>query len=1490
MNLIQALRARLGPSRPISATLPRQFSLPVIGPQEIYSPNVVKNRRYNILSFVPLVLAAQFRLFFNFYFLCIALSQFIPALKVGYLFTYVAPLVFVIGASLLREALDEVGRWRRDRDVNSQLYTKVDLARHGVHVPVRSCDLAVGDIIIVSANQRIPADLVLLHTTDADGVCYVRTDQLDGETDWKIRTAVSYSQRLGQANRLQDLRASVHVDPPTKDIYSFCGLLTPKPPLDGVAAESEPTVIRDHSSFEPEPLTVDHALWASCVVAAGSATGLVVGTGADTRAALNNEPTSRGAGGAVKVSRLDRELDRLTKGLFLLTIFLSIVLVAVGIFTGGNLLHGPLAGLDTLAALGVTTFRFVILFSNIIPISLRLNLDMAKAVYSHQISTDEAFREPVSNNLGAGSSATAMDDFTTLGGSPSGSPNLRQLADLPGRLALLAAPFSGTNGTGSAAIPLQPLSGANNGSAGGQAPAGADAPEGVLVRNSNIPEELGRIEFLLTDKTGTLTQNVMLMRRLALGHSCRPALGFDAMAQVRSRLAKYVFGLLADTGNPTPAFESPSESELLPLSRLGTMGQVGASSAAPPAGPLSDESRLLAAVLGIALCHSVSLVTETAPTTASGLDAASGPRSSLVRPASSSTGLRSDLDSAGEEEDLQQEQQHQQQQQLDSRVREMLDNGGDHVPEYQAASPDELALVRWCASVGVVLAARTPKAMALELRLAGRSWPAHLAPALGSRSIAPEEGSWTCLERGVARLVFDILHIDPFSSERRRMGILVRLRPPVANPEAGVTPAGAERFWTEVAGQQRNGGWYILKGADSALRPLLRWNDWVDEECSNMARDALRTLVLCRRPLSSNEISSVVARLNVARGPAGGGDLAVTSIVESTLEQVGMDPLGVTGVEDKLQDNVKETLEALRHAGVKIWVLTGDRVETAVHVARAARVVPRTAAVYAICNVTDPLDIAEHLDSMLARFGSSSSRGGAGEEGCVVIDGVSLQTCLDFCPHEFRTAVLGLPSLVCARVSPQQKAAIVHLLRSCKPTNSPVTGQRDTHGGNPAGGSAHRQQQYHPHHHHHPLLGSGHYGDDDDDGGHLLFNAPGRHDPDDDYGFLEPHRQQGHLSADQPLAGMTGDFFSAAGAGTSGGDDGYHHPGPAPSASDSAQYRPPIVCAIGDGGNDVAMILAAEVGVGIRGKEGSQASLAADVSVSRFGDLRRLLLVHGRNSYKRSATLSMVIIHRGLIISLAQALFSALYWSSPVALYTGHLLVGWTTFFTMAPVFSLVLDRDVAADVALAFPELYRDLRPEVHVPSGFAAGVAAATAGSGAQGSRYSAVSAGGYRSRTFHLPEWLTAGGLLRRFEKLSISSGGPLGSRSTIGWSLLAMWQACCALGIAQVVVSPSGDLRELLAVSFTALLLGQLLTLCLMVKSWHGYIACAVFASVVFYIMASLWWLGDYYDSEFIRSLEFFWKVAATVAPAILPPFVWLIYRTRIRPPKYAKLSS
>ncbi|KAF8882850.1 hypothetical protein BD779DRAFT_1612401 [Infundibulicybe gibba] len=861
-----------------------------------YPPNIVRNQKYNVFTFLPIF-------FFNLYFLLVALSQFVPALKIGFILTYIAPLAFVLFVTMGKEAYDDYKRNLRDREANSQKYLileppppgdssalsseSVYLNTHANTRSVPSSSLKVGDLIRLEKNQRVPADLVLLRTSDASGTCFIRTDQLDGETDWKLRVAVPECQKL-EEDDLIHLDAEIYADAPTKDIHSFIGTFTlnsPPAPLssaDSVALQPLPPSI--------SPLTAENVLWSNTVLAAGSAIGFVVYTGSETRAVMNTSHPE------TKMGLLDLEINKLAKILCTVTFALSLVLVALNGFRG---------------LWYVYVLRFLILFSSIIPISLRVNLDMGKTLYAQQIMNDSEI------------------------------PN-------------------------------------------------------TIVRTSTLPEELGRIEYLLSDKTGTLTQNEMEMKKLHMGTM---SYGFDSMDEVSHQLA-VAFGV--------------------PESIVGHLRQGSLSTGAQLAtrGRRDMSSRVRDVVLSLALCHNVTPVTN-----------------------------------------------------------------DDGTVTYQASSPDEVAIVTWTQSIGLTLVFRDRTRIELQT----------------------PNGS---------RISFDVLDIFPFTSESKRMGIVVR-------------------------DNQSHEILFLQKGADVVMSKIVQRNDWLDEETANMAREGLRTLVMARKRLSSTLYSQFQQSYHDASVKLEGRNEAMSAVVAEYLER-DLELLGLTGVEDKLQDDVKSTLELLRNAGIKIWMLTGDKIETARCIAISTKLVARNQYIHEVAKLKTSDQVRDELEFLQSKL-----------DCCLVIDGDSLQLCLDLFKSEFIEIATKLSAVVACRCSPTQKADVARLIRK------------------------HTRKR---------------------------------------------------------------------------------------------------VCCIGDGGNDVSMI-----------QPPMSASLAADFSVTQFSHLTKLLLWHGRNSYRRSAKLAQFVIHRGLIISIMQAVFSSISTFAPIALYQGWLMVGYATIYTMAPVFS-------SEDLALLYPELYKEL------------------------------------------------------------------------------------------------------------------------------------------------------------------------------------------------------
>ncbi|KAG5440590.1 hypothetical protein PCK2_000300 [Pneumocystis canis] len=277
----------------------------------------------------------------------------------------------------------------------------------------KSSDLKVGDLIIIQKNRRVPSDILLLHTNNPNGECFIRTDQLDGETDWKLKIATTATQPFSSDKSLFSLNATVYASPPIESIHMFFGTLS---------INSSSSDIRNY------PLTVDNMLWANTILASGGPIiGLVIYTGIETRQAMN---TSKAG---TKTGLLDSEINSITKILCILTFILSFILVLLNGFE---------------ETWYISLFKFLILFSSIIPINLRINLDFGKSVYAYQIEHDSELK-------------------------------------------------------------------------------------GIIVRTSTIPEDLGRIEYLLTDKTGTLTQNNMKIKKLHIGT-------LEYTSETMSEVAAYV--------------------------------------------------------------------------------------------------------------------------------------------------------------------------------------------------------------------------------------------------------------------------------------------------------------------------------------------------------------------------------------------------------------------------------------------------------------------------------------------------------------------------------------------------------------------------------------------------------------------------------------------------------------------------------------------------------------------------------------------------------------------------------------------------------------------------------------------------------------------------------------------------------------------------------------------------------------------------------------
>jgi phospholipid-translocating P-type ATPase (flippase) len=376
---------------------------------------------------------------------------------------------------------------------------------------------------------------------------------------------------------------------------------------------------------------------------------------------------------------------------------------------------------------------------------------------------------------------------------------------------------------------------------------------------------------------------------------------------------------------------------------------------------------------------------------------------------------------------------------------------------YRAESPDELALVEGAGRYRCQLYERGSKEMEVSI--------------FGERS------------------TYEVLAVNPFNADRKRMSVLLR--------------------------ETRTDKYFVVcKGADNIMYPLCNMSiadrNRVDSNLLDLANMGLRTLIVAQKEMDKEEamlwlsgykqalVSTVNREDNIA---AEGGKL-----------ETGMKLLGITAIEDRLQDEVPEVIADLTTADIIVWMLTGDKLETAINIGRSCNLLLPDTHLHMLARIDSPAHFAERLREEYDAITKEPTNPNA----ALVLDGPSF---LHFDEEDLdqRAMLLrigaGSRSVIACRLTPTQKRELVKLVKV------------DT----------------------------------------------------------------------------------------------------VPAAT---------TLSIGDGANDVSMILEANVGVGIFGKEGRQAANNADFAIGEFKFLRRLLLVHGRWNYVRQAKVFLYSVHKNMVLTL----------------------------------------------------------------------------------------------------------------------------------------------------------------------------------------------------------------------------------------------------------------
>lgn len=974
-----------------------------------YVNNRIRTTKYTLLNFVPRNLFEQFHRVANLYFLFLVVLNWVPLVEAFQKEITMLPLMVVLTIIAIKDGLEDYRKYKIDKQINN-LVTKVYSRKEKKYVDRCWKDVTVGDFIHLSCNEVIPADMVLLFSTDPDGICHIETSGLDGESNLKQKQVVRrYAEQDSEVDP-EKFSSRIECESPNNDLNRFRGFL-------------------EHSNKERVGLSKENLLLRGCTIRNTEAVmGIVVYAGHETKAMLNN------SGPRYKRSKLERRAN---------TDVLWCVLLLVIMCLTGALGHGiwlsryenipffnipePDGHIISPVLAGFYMFwTMIILLQVLIPISLYVSIEIVKLGQIYFIQSD-------------------VDFYNEKMGST------------------------------------------------------------VQCRALNITEDLGQIQYLFSDKTGTLTENKMVFRRCSVAgfdycheenakrlesyqeaasededSADTPSGSLSNMAKPRAPSCRTVhnrplgsissnhltgscFALESREGasevphSRQAAFSSPIETDVVPDTRLlDKFSQITPLLFTPTDEPIPDPPLetlyIIDFFIALAICNTVVVSAPNQPRQKVGLSSLRGiPIKSLdeiknlfqrlsVR-RSSSPSLASGKEPSGVpnafvsrlslfnrmkpaspvEEEISQtsdslqgsdnsacpteiEKQNSDAGIANGKVEALAGQPLTSSLCYEAESPDEAALVYAARAYQCTLQSRTPEQVMVDF--------AALGP-----------------------LTFQLLHILPFDSVRKRMSVVVRH--PLSN-QVVVYTKGADSTIMELLSVASPDGPGLEK-----QQMMIR--EKTQKHLDDYAKRGLRTLCIAKRVMSDTEYAEWLRNHFLAETSI---DNREELLLESAMRlENKLTLLGATGIEDRLQEGVPEAIEALHKAGIKIWMLTGDKQETAVNIAFACKLLEPNDKLF-ILNTESKNACEMLMDTILKELQKNPASPeqtslsaslhqppptlqGSGLRAALIITGKTLEFALqESLQKQFLELTACCQAVVCCRATPLQKSEVVKLVRS----------------------------------------------------------------------------------------------------------------------------------------------------------------------------------------------------------------------------------------------------------------------------------------------------------------------------------------------------------------------------------------------------------------------------------------------------------------------------
>ncbi|XP_015172643.1 PREDICTED: probable phospholipid-transporting ATPase IF [Polistes dominula] len=757
--------------------------------------NRIVSHKYTVWNFIPKNLFEQFRRIANFYFLINTLVALMIDSPISP-FTSSLPLTFVILVTACKQGYEDYLRYKVDKRINTRL---VNVIRNKCAQAIHCEQIVVGDIVKIGRDEDIPCDLLLLHSDDSSGYCYVTTSNLDGETNLKTISVPKILSTMS-LQEIVSMQATVTCQTPMADLYTFHGKIEIENDMDEVT-----------SGF----LTIDNMLLRGAILKdTDNVVGCVIYTGQDTKLSLNSKTVPN------KFSTAEKSINKyLTVFIILLLLEISISTILKFIIESNSTWDFYLGEKSSTTPLSIIVdfFSFTILYNYIVPISLYVTIELQKFLGSFFFEWD-------------------IDLYDNASDQP------------------------------------------------------------ALSNTSDLNEELGQVEYLFTDKTGTLTENLMVFRRCSINGKVYIEKDCDGSLY-----------LLPPNGDEQKAVKLQSW-----------------------------QPEIWHFMISISLCHVVQIAPPSQKSIISSkrLEYRKSFRLKETTKINSSLLMHPDL------------------------------------PEYQATSTDEKALVEASARCGVVFYKNTSNVMEIKI----------------NDSI----------------LIFQKIDVLEFSSDRKRMSVILK--------------------------DTADDLWLYCKGADTSILPLIVQGD-VETAAAHVkefSMRGLRTLVVAYKKLNQIDYERLTRNIELSRQVIGQDRETCIQRAYEEMES-GLTLLGVTAVEDRLQENVEETLECLRVAGIKVWVLTGDKAETAENIAFLCGHFKKGTEVLRLMTQTTPHTCFITLTHFERKMKLEPYR-----QYGFLINGTCLRSVIQTCPELFKKVAMACESVVCCRLTPLQKSEIVQMIKNTK--------------------------------------------------------------------------------------------------------------------------------------------------------------------------------------------------------------------------------------------------------------------------------------------------------------------------------------------------------------------------------------------------------------------------------------------------------------------------